>query len=72
MKCMTYCNKFDKEVINDAWRGHLTSHIHTYYYGEQYCKTCKKNYNIVRNGTYSKEKERQHLESDVHKKLKRD
>ena len=68
MKCMTYCNRCDKEIKNDEWRSHLTSHNHIFRYGEQYCKICKKNYNVVRNGAYSSEKEREHLESDVHKK----
>ena len=68
MKCMTYCERFDKEIKNDMWRKHLTSYNHTRCSGEQYCEICKKNYNIVRNGVHSKEKERDHLERDIRKK----
>ena len=42
MKCMTYCERCDKEIKNDMWRKHLTSHDHTRHSREQYCKICKK------------------------------
>ena len=68
MKCMTYCERCDKKIKNDMWRKHLTSHDHTRRSREQYCKICKKKYKIVRNGVHSEEQERDHLESDIHKK----
>ena len=68
MKCMTYCERCDMEIKNDKWRAHLISYTHLDRFGEKYCDVCKKKYTTTINGKYSSECERNHLESDTHKK----
>ena len=68
VKCMTYCHRCRRERTNDEGRQHRVSDRHLRQYGEKHCDICKLKYTIIRNGVYLDASERNHLESDFHKK----
>ena len=40
-KCMTYCEKCNKEIKNYEWREHTLSEEHLGHAGQNYCEHCK-------------------------------
>ena len=66
MKCMTYCERCDKEIKNDEWREHICSEKHLVKNNnssDQYCEVCKIRYSI-----HMDSKTRNHIETDFHKR----
>ena len=46
VKCMTYCEVCNKEIRNDVWREHLFSESHLEIELKNYCKVCKRKYDV--------------------------
>ena len=52
VKCMTYCELCNKEIINDEWREHIISEKHLSLEGMKYCPICNMKYNPEIDATY--------------------
>ena len=68
MKCITYCDRCNKETKNDGTKEQLLSDKNLVPQHKKYCKFCKMNYDVSFSSDYTS---KQHFTSEVHKKQER-